>query len=240
MKSRFFPPFLSALLLCGASSAHAAVTITTDDFSYTNTFTGFLGTADPADWVTADVANTSIWRGAGTGSSTTGGKWSFGDTGSDATFDGSLGFLPSSTRAITATIEFLIDVDVSVTSITVGYTAEHWRSALNGNDNGWSVSWTLNGVSQGILSDLTYAPKNTNATGINPSGGPWESVDLLTTFSGNFQPDDTIGFVFLGSNGTAGGARQGVAIDNFIMSVPEPSVALLGGLGLLGLLRRRR
>ena len=239
-KSPLVVSFATTLLLCAAPSAHAAVTIAADDFSYTNTFTGFLGTADPVDWVTGDVASTSTWQGAGTGSSTTGGKWSYGDTGSGETFDGSLGFLPSSSRAISATILFEIADDVNVTTVTVGYTAEHWRSALSGNNNAWVVSWALNGVNQGTLSELGYVPKNTNATGINPAGGPWESVDLSTTVSGTFAPGDTIAIVFTGTNGTAGGARQGIAIDNFFLSVPEPSIALLGGLGLLGLLRRRR
>jgi hypothetical protein len=129
---------------------------------------------------------------------------------------------------------------VNVSTITIGYTAEHWRSEFEARNNGWLVTWTLNGDVQGPLSDLNYIAQNTNPTGINPLGGPWESVDLSTTVSGTFAPGDTIAIVFTGTNGTGSGSRQGIAIDNFFLSVPEPSIALLGGLGLLGLLRRRR
>ena len=36
------------------------------------------------------------------------------------------------------------------------------------------------------------------------------------------------------------GGGNGLSFDNIVVTVPEPSAALLGGLGVLGLLRRRR
>ena len=49
--------------------------------------------------------------------------------------------------------------------------------------------------------------------------------------------------IALGDNSTSprkGVFLQGIQLDGGVVAVPEPSAALLGGLGLLALLRRRR
>lgn len=161
--------------------AQAAVMIGSHSFSYFDDFTGFDGTADPANWGTTDASNPpSVWQGTGTGTSTTGGKYSYGDTGSGATFDGSLGFLPSSDRAINADIRFQNATGNLITQFTVSYDAEHWRSTLDGRNNGWAVSYSIDGGTFAALNDLTYVAANTNPTG----GGPWETVSLSQTVTG--------------------------------------------------------
>ncbi len=238
--------FLTTLALTGAiiTGAQAQVQIDSETFNYIDDFTGFDGTADPANWTTTDVASTSTWLGTGTGSSSTGGKWSYGDTGSGATFDGSLGFLPSSTRAINAIISFEVGAGLSLTGFDVGYDAEQWRSTLNGKFNGWEVSWSLNGGVGTVLNDLTYVAPNSNPTGINPDGGPWETLSLSTSVSQALSGGDVVTFTFFGDNGTGPGARQGVAIDNFeFAAVPEPStyaLLVLAGAGLAAHRLRRR
>ncbi len=236
------------LVLAGAiiTGAQAQVSITSETFTYADDFTGFLGAADPVNWTTANAvgATNSAWQGTGTGSSTAGGKWSYGDTGSGATFDGSLGFLPSSSRAINASISFLVGAGLSLTGFDVGYDAELWRSALGGRTNGWAVSWSLNGGTDTLLNDLTYLAPNTNATGVNPDGGVWETLSLSTSVSQALGGGDVVTFTFFGDNGTGGGSRQGVAIDNFEFAVvPEPSthaLLALAGAGLAAYRLRRR
>ncbi len=238
--------FITTIALTGAiiTGAPAQVLITSETFSYADDFTGFDGTADPTNWTTADVTATSTWQGTGTGSSSTGGKWSFGDTGSGATFDGSLGFLPSSTRAIDAIISFEVDAGLSLTGFDVSYNAELWRSVLDGKFNGWEVSWSLNGGADSVLNDLTYVAPNTNPNGVNPLGGPWETLTLSTSVSQVLGAGDVITLTFFGDNGTGPGARQGVAIDNFeFAAVPEPStyaLLTLAGAGLAAYRLRRR
>ena len=212
--------------------------VTSDSFTFTDDFTGFDGSADPTNWTTENVASTSAWQGTGTGTSTTGGKYSFGDTGSGPTFEGSLGFLPSSSRAINAIIEFELDTDVSLTGFTLEYTAEHWRSALDGRNNGWAVSYSLNGGADVALADLTYVAPNNLPTG----GGPHGSENLSADVSGSFVAGDVLTFTFFGDNGTGGGARQGVAIDNLTFTaIPEPSTFLLVALaGTAAVIFRRR
>lgn len=211
-----------AFFAFAALQLDAQVSINATTFSYTDDFTGFGGTADPTNWVTSDVANTSAWLGTGTGSGTTGGKYSFGDAGSGVTFDGSIGFLPSSSRAINAEITFENLTGTTIPDIDLAYVAEHWRSASGGNDNGWTVSYSIDGGTFVPIPDLDYTPSNSNATGINPSGGPWEAVPLSTTLTGvNLGDMQTITIRFFGDNGSAGGARQGIAIDDFSFSTEE-------------------
>lgn len=72
----------------------------------------------------------------------------------------------------------------------------------------------------------------------NPAAGAINVGNLSYTFIG-----DTTGDLYVqlnaGTTGTGNGFRQAIA-DNVLVTIPEPSAALLGGLGALALLRRRR
>ncbi len=212
--------FLLALFsLAFTADGWGQVSITVGSTIYSDEFTGFDGTTDPVNWFTSDVANTSIWQGTNAGTSTTGGKYSYGDIGSGATFEGSLGFLPSSTRAINADISFVNNTGQEIIGFEIAYVAEHWRSANGGNNNGWSVSYSINGGAFVNLTSLTYVAPNTNPTGVNPGGGPWSANSLSqNVLAVSIPVGQVITFRFFGNNGTAGGTRQGVAIDDFFVN----------------------
>lgn len=212
------------------------VTITPGDlvggvFTYSDSFTGFLGSADPTNWITADVASTSTWQGTGAGASTTGGKYSYG-TGSGSTFDGSLGFLPSSSRAITASIAFTNSTGGPLENFTVSYVGEQWREVAGGNDNNWTASYVVDGGTAVNLPSLTFSPQRTT----NQSGSLVFSQNLSAALTGlNLADASTITISLLGSNGAAGGSRQGIAVDDFQLTaaaVPEPSTMAIGSVGL--------
>lgn len=181
--------------------------------TYSDDFTGFDGTTDPVNWVTTDAsgAASSNWVGSGPGTGTGGGKYSFGGSGTGATFEGSLGFLPSSSRAIYASIFFTNNTASVINSFTISYVGEHWRSAQNGRNNGWAVEYKIGAGSFVAVPALTYVAPNTFPTGAGPHGTEAFSETILASIG----IGETIEIRFFGDNGTGGGSRQGVAIDDF-------------------------
>ena len=234
-------------MVAAAGPTAFGVTITSGDlvggtYTFTDNFTGFLGSADPTNWTTANVASTSSWLGTGNGSGSTGGKISYGATGSDP-FEGSLGFLPSSTRAISASISFTNSTGAALESFVVGYVGEQWREVAAGNDNNWTATYAVDAGSPVSLPSLTFTPQRA----ANASGSLIFSQNLSSALTGlSLADSSTLTISFLGSNGTAGGSRQGIAIDDFQLTaaaVPEPSTLGLAGVGValarLGAWKRR-
>ena len=82
------------------------------------------------------------------------------------------------------------------------------------------------------------AANDTGALFVNPSNddGVGNTPYVAATNTGT--DASLIGAVGL-RQGTASSAPT-VTIDNLVVSIPEPASALLGSIGLLGLLRRRR
>ena len=197
-----------------------AVDIDMTPYIYEHNFTGFLGSNDPINWITQNIGDASIWQGTGTGTSLTGGKYSFGDSGSGATFEGSLGFLPTGSSAINAIISFTNNTGVNLTNFRVGYVAEHWRSTLDGQLNGWAVTYSINGGAPVSLEDLSYTAPNNILTGGGPHGSSSLSQDFTTTLAAG----QVIEIIFFGDNGTGSGSRQGVAIDNFSFEASDAAL----------------
>ena len=88
-----------------------------------------------------------------------------------------------------------------------------------------------------------------NASLVTAFGGGGANMDFLTGWTGslNFSAATDWSAALISSGATLDGIDiDGTNIDNFLISggsislIPEPSAALLGGLGVLGLLMRRR
>ncbi|TVQ89336.1 MAG: DUF4623 domain-containing protein, partial [Bacteroidetes bacterium] len=183
---------------------------------FVDNFENFDGTEDPVNWTISDLegVDESVWRGENDGSSNAGGKYSYGVIDES---DRALGFLASGNRAIFADIAFSNNTGGVIGSLEISYNAEHWRNVHNGKTNGWIVTWWLNGVEQGELSELThlFEPRTEDPTGSNVTG-PWEVVPKSYTLNDlTIEDGDEISIRFFGDNGTGPGARQGVAIDDF-------------------------
>jgi hypothetical protein len=148
-------------------------------------------------------------------------------------------------------------------NITVPLTMLHRSASAFGNGPGNSASFTITGLTSGSLYDLYIATAHTvlttvgqwstsnsvngstssttiilDNTGSESNGTTWVNGVNYVLFS-QIQADVTNKITMTESLTTLNGSRMGFSGFQLI-SVPEPSAALLGGLGLLALLRRRR
>jgi hypothetical protein len=198
---------------------------------------------------------------AGTGSSNAGAIYSFGATGST---DRALGGVASggavfgspSAGSVAAwiAVAFINNTTNGLASITVGFDGEQWR------DGGAATPTIQTMVMQWGIGDTFDAV----TAWTNPGGNfDWSSPVAANTGTGAAVDGNSLGLVS-GRGGTISGLAldvgdtlwirwvenndfgndHGLAIDNFqvtaLTAVPEPTTALLGALGVLGLLRRRR
>ena len=135
-----------------------------------------------------------------------------------------------------------------------------WRSGRNFDTGaGNSASFTITGLDPGSVYDLwiatahvgqdatgTWSTTNANSTGAslpfdntanNSNGSTWVLGSTYELFQ-SVAPTAGGSITMTVQSGT--GQRVGFQGFQLATVVPEPSSALLGGLGLLGLLRRRR
>jgi len=192
----------------------------------------------------------------GDGSANNGSIWSFGTIGATDRALGSLGSGTPKTNVFG--VRIANDTSDTVGSITIGYTGEQWR-------NGGNTTVQTLAFSYQVSSTPFTSPIDTAA---EPNGGwnAFTSLDFLTpttgataaTLDGNNAANRTVigPTVLTGVTLAPGqeiflrwrdiddsGNDHGLAVDDFSVSfsaVPEPSTAILGGLGVLALSFWRR
>lgn len=231
-------PLLAMLVMVGvtcASSANAAVLAA---FTLDNNTTA----SSVATGVTASSPGLTL-TGSGVGGFS--GLLPIQGTHSVFTFAGSL---TDSTTPSTGVLDFSItpDVDQQIT-LDLSNSATWQFRAYDGTINAtpYTVYTQLIVASDAaftnILAQSSVFNATNNATGFdNGRWGPVTDAD----FDGTVTSSSTLYFRLLASDDQSGGDHQ-LRFDNIIINgsvspIPEPSIALLGGLGLLGLLRRRR
>jgi subtilisin-like proprotein convertase family protein len=179
-----------------------------------DSFDGFDGLSDPPGWSTTDAANAAVsaWLGTNTGTSTSGGKYSYGVDG-----DGSLGFLPSSSRAVVAEAVFLNRAGRAIVGLDIAYDGEHWRAVLGGRLNGWTVEIGIDGVFT-ELPDLEFIPANDLPTGAVENGLTSTLSTSLADLAIPHGSQFTIRFIGSNSGSGGSGSRQGTSIDNLAIT----------------------
>lgn len=226
IKSKCLITYCGALLLTGQASA--AVTLLDTDFD--------SGSLSP--WTVNVFALTGLYQHntllqpAGTTNYATSGDYAVslnkgGGTMTTGSFD-----LTAGTAAESITIELAAEwLNGTTTRRT------YLEMSLDGGTN-WFWLATLQATNGTGSLTLTEGSSTVSRSGImltnNPSGTAW---------NGSAFTDD---MVFRYRNLSSAGADVRIFIDDTVITstipapVPEPSSALLGGLGLLAMLRRRR
>jgi len=221
MNYRSILPLLTIGLI---SHASGALSLVNGDFS-TNTTSG---------WTVTGTANAS----SGSAVISSGGQilQDFDSTGNQltdftASFNISFGAINNAHR-----IRFEGNAGLDMISLRLldattiqAFNGGTWANVVTGLSMTVGTSYTLSIVGQGFGTSLgTYTiglSQGSTALGTSVSNVAYYHalVPATTTF-------ETF---------TVGASTGGVTVDNFQV-VPEPATAILGGLGLLGLLRRRR
>jgi len=247
MKTKFVPLCAATAMLVSASSLQAAISLL-DGVAYTQNFNSLASTGTsstlPTDWVLSEsdtAANTTYT--VGTGSLATGDTYSFGLASNS---DRALGTLLSGSLVSTIGASFKNDVGAATIDLTIVYTGEQWRLGATSRVDRLDFQYSLNATS---LTTGTWTDVNSlDFTAPITSG-------TLGAFNGNLTANRTsISSSITGLAVTSGatfwirwsdfnstGSDDGLAVDDFsITAVPETSTSLLGLLGVLGLLWRRR
>ncbi len=221
---------------------------------------GWWGTCIPAASSNPTVSNR---YGAQDGSTTTGGQISFGGLTSS---NRALGLLSTSTTGATSMGVAIENTGTTtLTSFTLSYTGELWRQTTTqkflhfgflvtptnvSSDTSGGGLLPTSGTTGDSALDVTFA---TGASANGSNSGPVSSTSLSDTISGiSWAPNTTLWLTWqtwAGTSANAGGSAQGVAIDNLVFSAsgasggaaaPEPVSLSLLGLGVVGLIARRR
>jgi MYXO-CTERM domain-containing protein len=266
MKMKLIPLLLALGLT--APGIHAAVTYSIAESTYSQNFDSLSGVTTWADnstlagWYARTTATATISSlGANTGSTTTAGLYSFGVAGTNASTERSLGFMTSNgfTGAVATPSFNIIGFNVvngtgeTMTTINIGYDGEQWRRADNTTAHSMTVQYSFDATSlvtgtwTSAGAGLTFTSPQTAATALTLDGnaaanrvaGLTSTIEELAWAAGT-----GLWIRFLDANDA--GNDHTLTIDNFSFSaapaevIPEPGAVLLGALGLLALLRRRR
>ena len=255
-----------AAALATAVSAQAAYIFTGTTF--VESFDGLPTTASPglfpATVGTVTTVSGTIFSGtrvAGTGGAANlavdaggGNSGAIYSYGAAASSERALGVLASASQIMGFGVQITNGSGAAMNQISISFTQENWRSSTSVVNilPAFFATSALAGVDE--TNFLTFAgftavteldvtgPAIVATNGALDGNDPANQATRTFTFTNlNLAAGESLYLRWADTNDV--GSDAGLAIDNLTISVdpvPEPSTALLGALGLLGILRRRR
>lgn len=233
-------PFIGSVLLLGAVQATGALIITEIADGNRIASDGSAGVSPDPFLAFVELTNT----GPGTVDLTAFDIINFNNGGSTASFS-STTLTGSLTAGSTYYFAYESEPGVGETSAferTYGFAPNQFAGSkfINGDDVILLLDTPYAGG--GVAVDTGTIVDTYGVLGVDGSGEVWEYLDTsasrnpsVTTGTSTFNPSE---WTFNATNNFDGADAAAHAAQTSV--VPEPSIALLGGLGLLGLIRRRR
>lgn len=227
---------LSYFLFCTiiAQGQYSLTTLSyTQDFNGLGTTTsanvtgGSLDNIDPAlnGWYFLELlssANTTIT--AGTGSSATGDTYNFGLT---ANTDRALGGLRSGTLNPLFGFYFTNNTGSTITALQISYTGKTWRRGFNNRadriDFQYNTTATTLSGTGGVWNNVDALDYSSPVGGLPPGGGSILHSAVINNYILNISIPDGANFFIRWSDLDATDADDGLSIDDFTMTVADPT-----------------
>lgn len=238
---KFRATTIALTLLLATATSQAAVVMSSLGGTYTQNFDSLASTGTsatvPEGWAfleTGSSANTTY--AAGTGSNNAGDTYSFGAAGSA---DRAFGTLRSGNVIPSIGASFTNATGRAVSELVISYVGETWRAGtVNHVDRlDFQISFDATSLSTGIWSDLNALDYSSNAydtLGAKDGNAAGNRSAISSTITGlNIGTGST--FWIRWTDFDATGADDGLGIDDFALTVPEPGSLALVGLALLGM-----
>ena len=224
---------VSALVMVPMLARAACIPVS---LSYAQAFdtlanTGTENIAVPDGWAFVETGtNANTTYAADTGANSQGNTYSYGLSGSP---ERALGTLQSGSLVSMIGACFTNNTGSTVASIDVGYTGEEWRLGALGRSDELDFQYSTDatnlsdGTWTGVLA-LKFTTPDTTTTGAKDGNTAAEST-LLSSTIGTLSIPAGATFWIRWTDSNATGADDGLAIDNFILTVHGPSS--LSGVG---------
>ena len=261
------PVMALPLLALSLAPAHAAISVGSAGFSYSQDFDSLSTSTTAVPWTndstlagwslfTSTLADAATILG-GTGSSSTGSFYSFGSSGSGeralggtASGGGYFGSPASGTVAGYIAVAFTNTSGGALGGFTLGFNGEQWRNGGNTSAQPMVLEYGV-GASIGTVglwtapAALSWSSPVIGATAAAVDGNAAGRVAGLsaTTTGLSWASGDTLWLRWIERNDT--GNDHGLAIDDLsfsVSAVPEPGALplMLAGLAAVGFVARRR